>query len=119
MPCGRRSAAAPPPATIEFGGPERHVSVTIGADSPINATRRTSPGHPPRRIRLGHGEHAKQTVYTTWLRHLVTDLLAAIDNGRPPRIDLDAATAAVARRRRRATEAARTGRTLRLARSEH
>ena len=62
--------------------------------------------------------HAKQTVYATCIRHLLTDFLAAIDEARPPRVDLDAATAAVAVAAA-ATEAARTGRTLQLTRSEH
>ena len=35
------------------------------------------------------------------IRRLVTDFLAAIDEARPPRVDLDAATAAVARGSRR------------------
>ena len=103
--------------TSELGVPERQVSVTA-APAPEHATAATRGATHHVRIRLGHGEHAKQTVYATCIRHLLTDFFAAIDEARPPRVDLDAATAAVAVAAA-ATEATRTGRTLQLTRSEH
>jgi hypothetical protein len=57
-------------------------------------------------------------VYATCVRKLLTDFFAAVDQARPPRVDVDTATAAVAVAAA-ATEAARSGRTLTLTRSEH
>jgi predicted dehydrogenase len=68
-------------------------------------------------VRLAHGTNAKQTVYATCIRQLVTDFFAAIDHGRPPRVTIEAATAAVAVAAD-ATEATRTGRTLTCTRTE-
>ena len=103
--------------TSELGVPERQVSVTA-APAPEHATGATRGATHHVRIRLGHGTRAKQTVYAICIRHLLTDFFAAVDEARPPRVDLDAATAAVAVAAA-ATEAARTGRTLQLTRSEH
>jgi predicted dehydrogenase len=69
------------------------------------------------RLRLGHDTTAKQTVYATCIRELLTDFFAAVDEARPPRVGIDAATAAV-EMAAVATEAARTGHTLTLNRSE-
>jgi predicted dehydrogenase len=96
---------------------EREVEVTVAA-APELATAAAGLATHHVRVRLGHGTDAKQTVYATCIRELLTDFFAAIDQARTPRVDIDAATAAVAVAAA-ATEATRTGRTLQLARSEH
>ena len=103
--------------TSELGVPERQVSVTAAPDTE-HATGATRGATHHVRIRLGHGRRAKQTVYAICIRRLLADLFVAVDEARPPRVDLDAATAAVAVAAA-ATEATRTGRTLQLTRSEH
>lgn len=96
---------------------EREVEVTAAAAPELaTAAARAATHHV--RVRLGHGTNAKQTVYATCIRELLTDFFAAIDEARPPRVDIDTATAAVALAAA-ATEATRTGRTLQPARSEN
>jgi predicted dehydrogenase len=64
------------------------------------------------RLVLAHrGEDAKDAVYARCISALVADLLAAIDDGRPPRVDIGAASSAVALAVA-ATEAATRGRTI-------
>jgi predicted dehydrogenase len=101
----------------DLGVAEREVAVT-GAEAPelTTAAFRGATHHVG--IRLGHGTDAKQTVYALCIRKLLTDFLAAVDEARPPRVDIDAATAAVAVAAA-ATESTRTGRTSTLTRSEH
>jgi predicted dehydrogenase len=95
---------------------EREVEVTtVAAPEHENAAGPGATHHV--RLRLGHGTNAKQTVYATCIRELLTDLFAAVDEARPPRVDIEAATAAVVVAVA-ATEAARTGRTLTLTRSD-
>jgi predicted dehydrogenase len=108
-----RSAAT---SVGELGVAERQATVTAAAPERASAGGGRATHHV--RIRLGHGTNAKQTVYATCFRQLLTDFLAAIDKARPPRVDLDAATTAVVVAAA-ATEATRTGRTLQLARSEN
>jgi predicted dehydrogenase len=49
------------------------------------------------RLLLAHRpDDAKDAVYARCISALVADLLAAIDDGRPPRVDIDAASSAVA-----------------------
>ena len=108
-----RSAATDP---ADLGVSEREITVTTApVPEPPTAAARI-PHHLD--IRLGHGTVAKTTVYATCIRRLLTDFFAAVDQARPPRVDIDAATAAVAVAAA-ATEATRTGRTLTLTRSEH
>ena len=102
-------------STCELGVPERQVSVSE-APAPEHPTAEVRGATHHVRIRLGHGEQAKQTVYATCIRHLLADLFAAIDDARPPRVGLDDAAAAVTVAAA-ATEATRTGRTLQLTRS--
>ncbi len=101
----------------DLGVAEREVTVTAAAVPELGtAAARLATHHVS--VRLGHGTNAKHTVYATCVRQLLTDFFAAIDQARTPRVDIDAATAAVAVAAA-ATEATRTGRTLQLARSEH
>jgi predicted dehydrogenase len=100
-----------------LGVAEREVAVTA-PEVPELATAAARGAAHHVWVRLGHGTNAKQTVYATCIRKLLTDFFAAIDEARPPRVDIDAATAAVAVAAA-ATEATRTGRTLTLTRSEH
>jgi predicted dehydrogenase len=93
--------------------PEHQVSIAVVPPAQRSEAAAPMATHHVR-IRLGHGEHAKQTVYANCIRHLLTDLLAAIDHARPPRVNLDAASDAVAVAAA-ATEATRTGSTLQLA----
>ncbi len=66
------------------------------------------------RLLLAHRpDDAKDAVYTRCISALVADLLAAIDDGRPPRVDIGAATSAVALAVA-ATEAVTRGRTTAL-----
>ena len=99
--------------TSELGVTEQHASVT-GAPARQHAKSTVSTGTRHVRIQLGHGEHAKQAVYATCIRHLLTDLLTAIDEATTPRVKLDAATDAVGVAPA-ATEATRTGATLQVA----
>jgi predicted dehydrogenase len=101
----------------DLGVPERDIAVTAAA-APELATAAARGATHHVRIRLGHGPNAKQTVYATCIRKLLTDFFTAVDQARPPRVDIDAATAAVAVAAA-ATEATRTGRTLTPTRSEH
>ena len=100
----------------ELDVPERHVAVRPVA--PVLASGGGGLASHHIHIRLDHGTNAKEVVYASCFRQLLTDFFAAVDQARPPRIDLDAATAAVAVAAA-ATEATRTGRTLALTRSEH
>ena len=96
----------------DLGVPEREVAVTaVPPQNYATAAARGATHHV--RLRLGHGTNAKQAVYATCIRNLLTDFLAAVDEARPPRVDIDAATAAVTVAAA-ATEATRTGRTLTL-----
>ncbi len=100
----------------ELDVPERQV--TVRAASPELASAGGGGATHHIHIRLDHGTNAKEIVYATCFRRLLTDFFAAVDQARTPRVDLEAATAAVAVAAA-ATEATRTGRTLQLARSEH
>jgi predicted dehydrogenase len=100
----------------ELDVPERQVTVRPLAPELASAGGSGASHHV--HIRLDHGTTAKEIVYAICFRQLLTDFVAAVDEARPPRVDVDAATAAVAVAAA-ATEAARTGRTLQLVRTEH
>ena len=114
---GAEALRTPPPSTGEFSVPERQVSVTAAPDSP-NTQQRQLAGQPTTYASdSATASDAKQTVYATCVRRLAHRLPRRHRRGRPPRVDLDAATAAVAVAAA-ATEATRTGRTLQLTRSD-